>query len=265
MTSGQPVLLYETKENGRIAVITINRPESMNSMNRELIAEMGNAWQRFRDDDECWVAIWTGAGDRAFCSGQDLKERAELEQQGGDAPYKGRVRMLPIPEVEGIWKPTIAAINGYAVAGGWSLAQQCDIRIAAEHAEMGIAEVRWNQAAGFAGFLTRQVTLAHALEITLWGDKRITAQRAYEMGWVNRVVPKEQLMDEAMEWATRMLSLAPRAVRNLKELIYRGHTMTQMEISAFSQALEYNLRGMEDSVEGPLAFAEKRKPLFKNR
>lgn len=264
MPAGEPVLLYETKENGRIAIITLNRPEAMNSTSRELGVEIVKAWQRFKDDDECWVAIVTGAGDRAFCAGQDMKERASLEQQGGDAPYKGLQRKL-IPEELGLWKPTIAAINGYAVAGGWSLAQSCDIRIAAEHAELGIAEARWNQAAGFVGPLTRYISIAHALEIVLWGDRRVTAQRAYEMGFVNKVVPKERLMDEAMEWATRMLSLAPRAVRNMKEMIYRGHTMTRMEIGAFSEALEYNLRGMEDSLEGPLAFSEKRQPVFKNR
>ena len=265
MPKGEPKLLYETKENGRIAVITLNRPEVLNAFDRDLSAQIYQTWQRFAEDEDCWVAIWTGAGDRAFCTGQDLKERADLEKEGGDAPYRGRRPIFLVPEAFNVWKPTIAAINGYAIAGGWNLAEACDIRIAAEHAEMGVAEVRWNQGGSFVGFLTRQLTLAHALEIVLWGDKRISAQRAYEMGWVNRVVPKEKLMDEAMEWANRMLYLAPRAMRNMKELIYRGHTMTEMEISAFAQSREYNLRGMEDSLEGPLAFAEKRLPRFKNR
>ena len=145
------------------------------------------------------------------------------------------------------------------------LAQECDIRIAAEHAELGVAEVRWNMGAGWLHPLTRQMHLQHALEVVLWGDRRITAQRAYEMGWVNRVVPKERLMDEAMEWAERILYLAPRDVRNLKEILYRGFYMSPMEGSAFAQALEQNLAGMEDSIEGTKAFTEKRKPQFKNK
>ena len=145
------------------------------------------------------------------------------------------------------------------------MAQDCDIRIAAEHAELGVAEVRWNMGAGWLHSLPRQMHLQHALEIVLWGDRRITAQRAYEMGWVNRVVPRERLMDEAMEWAERILYLAPRDVRNLKQILYRGFYMSPMEGAAFARALEQNLVGMEDSVEGPRSFAEKRKPQFKNK
>lgn len=151
----------------------------------------------------------------------------------------------------GLWKPTIAAINGYAIAGGWLMAQQCDIRIAAEHAEMNIAEVRWNMGAGWVTDLTRQMHLQHALEVTLWGDRRITAQRAYEMDWVNKVVPKERLMDEAMGWAERILYLGPRSVRNLKQILYRGFYLPPQEGAAFARALEQNLQGMEDTIEGP--------------
>ena len=113
--------------------------------------------------------------------------------------------------------------------------------------------------------LARYVALGHALEIALWGDGRITAQRAYEMGFINRVVPKDRLMEEAMSWAERMLYLAPRTVRNLKEIIYRGCVLTPEDGIAFGNALEQNLIGMEDSVEGPKAFAENRKPMFKGK
>ncbi len=145
------------------------------------------------------------------------------------------------------------------------MAQDCDIRIAAEHAELGISEVVWNLPAGWISSLTRQMLLPHALEVALWGDRRITAQRAYEMGWINRVVPKERLMDEAMEWAERMLYLGPRAVRNIKQILYRAFDMTALEAEAFSRALDQNMKGMEDSIEGVRAFAEKRKPRFKNK
>ncbi len=135
----------------------------------------------------------------------------------------------------------------------------------AGNAELGVSEVRWNLPVPAVHSLTRQMHLQHALEVVIWGDRRITAQRAYEMGWLNRVVPKERLMDEAMEWAERILYLAPREVRNLKEIIYRGFYMASAEGAAFARALEQNLVGMEDSVEGPRAFAEKRKPQFKNK
>ncbi len=260
------VLLYETRENGRIVVMTMNRPESMNALSGELMAAVADGWRRFAEDDEAWVAILTGAGDRAFCAGADLKETASARAKGGEVFRSSRTAMpYPLAESMNLWKPTIAAINGYAVAGGWMLAQQCDIRIAAEHAEMGIAEARWNMGAGWVHDLTRQIGIGHALELVLWGDKRITAQRAYEIGWVNRVVPAAKLMDEAMSWAERVLSLAPRAVRNFKEILYRGYYMEPMEGRAFARALEQNLSGMEDSLEGPSAFAEKRKPNFKNR
>lgn len=259
-------LLYETINDGRIGILTINRPERMNAMDPETRHLWAEAWKRFAADDECWVTIVTGSGDRAFCSGQDLKARADLEEQGGDAPYKGQAPIVtPIGEMLGCWKPTIAAINGYAIAGGWHVAQSCTLRIASEHAEMNIAEARWNQPASFVSWLSRIVGMGHALEICIMADRRITAQRAYEIGFVNKVVPREQLMDEAIDWARRILDLAPRTIRNFNEMIHRCYSMTIPEGLSYAAALEHNLRGMEDSLEGPKAFAEKRTPVFKNR
>ncbi len=244
--------------------MTMNRPEAMNAFNRELYDALDDGWARFRDDDEARVAILTGAGDKAFCAGNDLKETARI-RTAQSKPIPRRARLGPLCEAFDLWKPTIAAINGFAIAGGWSQAQQCDIRIAAEHAELGVSEVRWNMAAGWLHSLTRQMHLQHALEVVLWGDRRITAQRAYEMGWVNRVVPKERLMDEAMEWAERILYLAPRDVRNLKEILYRGFYVPPLEMGSFARAIDQNLVGTEDTKEGPRAFVEKRKPQFKNK
>lgn len=258
-------LLYETIDDGRIAIITMNRPERMNASDPGMTARWNDAWTRFAEDEGCWVAIVTGAGDRAFSAGQDLKIRAELEEQGGDAPYRGRSRSISLRDELRCWKPTIAAINGYAIAGGWSTAQHCTFRIAAEHAEMNIAEARWNQGAGFVAWLPRLMHTGHALEICLLGDRRVSAQRAYEMGFVNKVVSKERLMDEAIDWARTMCRMAPRVIRNFHEMIYRCWDMSIPEASSFASALEYNLRGMEDSLEGPKAFAEKRVPIFKNR
>ena len=259
-------LLYETIDDGQIAIITMNRPERMNASDPGMAQRWVDAWTSFADDDNCRVAIVTGAGERAFSAGQDLKIRADLEAEGGDAPYRNRTRgVTPIGEKLGCWKPTIAAINGYAIAGGWSTAQHCTFRIAAEHAEMNIAEARWNQGAGFVATLSRLVGMGTALEFCLMGDRRFTAQRAYEVGLVNKVVPKERLMDEAIDWARTLLRMAPRTVSNFNQLVNRSYSMSQPEAEAFARALEFNLRGMEDSVEGPTAFAEKRLPVFKNR
>jgi enoyl-CoA hydratase/carnithine racemase len=256
--SGPDILIYEKKD--RVVTMTINRPERLNAISMELAYRMEEAWVKFRDDDDAWVAVVTGSGDKAFCTGFDLIDQAERNRKGEPMPM-----VLPHFYPYEIWKPVIAAVNGFAIAGGWWLAQACDIRISAEHAECGIAETRWNMPAGWVHSLPRRVSLGHALEIALWGDARITAQRGYEIGWINRVVPKEKLMTEAMSWADRMRYLAPRSVRNLKEIIYRSYDMSYPDAAAFGIALEHNLLGMEDTLEGNKAFNEKRKPNYKNK
>lgn len=262
----EPVLKYETRENGRIVIMTMNRPERLNALGGGLREAIYDGFERFGADDNAWVAILTGTG-RGFCVGNDLRETAEI-RQGLRAAPKGRTPAqwdYPLSEGLDLWKPVIGAINGFCIAGGWRLAQQCDIRIAAEDAEFGIAEARWNMGAGWIFELHRQMHLQHALELLLWGDTRWTAQRAYEIGWVNRVVPNERLMEEALSWAERVLYLAPRAVRNFKEILYRSPFMAPDAAKAFGRALEQNLVGMQDSIEGPKAFAEKRRPMFQNR
>ncbi len=258
--TGPDILLYEKKD--RIVTITINRPERMNSLSVEALLRLEEAWETFKYDDDAWVCVLTGASDRAFCTGLDLKDQAELAKKG-EVLYtkKRRIQFYPLE----VWKPIIAAVNGHAIAGGFNLAQHCDIRVAAEHAEFGISETRWNMGAGWAADLTHIIGLGHALEIVLWGDARIPARRAYEIGLVNRVVPKEKLMEVAMSWAERSLRLGPRSVRNLKEILYRGAYLSARDGRALANALEDNLLYMEDSREGPQAFAEKRQPNFKNK
>ncbi len=262
----EPVLLYEKKYDGKVVIITMNRPEAGNSLNRPLSNALSDAWEKFQADKEARVAILTGAGEKFFCAGADLKE-ATRERTGQEVlpPVKRYGIVDPLPESLRLWKPTIAAINGYAIAAGWFMAQQCDIRIAVEDAEMGIAESRWNMPAAWVSMMTRQLHIGHALEIALWGDRRITARRAYEIGWVNRVVARENLMTEALDWAERMIYLAPRAVRNFKQILYRTHSLPAEEGYAFALAIEQNLVGMADSVEGPRAFSEKRKPNFQDK
>jgi enoyl-CoA hydratase len=255
--TGPDVLLYEKKD--RIVTITLNRAERANALSVELMHRLIESWQRFNEDDDAWVAVVTGSGNRVFCPGADLVELKETYSTTHKMPK------WPVFYITGTWKPLIAAINGHASSGGWALAQACDIRIVSEKAELGIAETQWNMPAGWVYGLTRQLQLAHALEVVLWGDARITAQRAYEMGWVNRVVPPEKVMEEALRWAERICYLGPRCVRNLKEILYRSYTMTPEEAEAFYHPLEANLTGMEDTEEGSRAFVEKRKPQFHNR
>ncbi len=265
-----PVVVLDTKEDGRIWIITMNRPERMNAMGGGMTGELTRAWEAFRDDRQARVAILTGAGERAFSAGADLRDAAESRARAAAGeppppPAEPQRNWIPLAERLNMWKPTIAAVNGYAIAGGFMMAMQCDIRIAAEHARFGVAETRWNMSGGnWMAPLTRIIGLGHALELCLWGDTQITAERAYEIGFVNQVVPKEHLMDTAMGWATRMLDLAPRAVRNIKECLYRGYYLSPLDANALGQAIEQNLRGMQDSLEGPRAFAERRRPVFRD-
>ena len=243
----------------------------MNSIGDGLGEALYDAYAEFRDDPNARVSILTGAGDRAFCAGADLiqtsKTRQAEAEEGVAPPLPAGPRKNPVLLAEGmgLWKPTIAAINGFAIAGGWATAQNCTFRIAEEHAQMNIAEARWNQGAGFVAWLPRLMSTSHALEVCIMGDRRVSAQRAYEMGFVNKVVPKGQSVEEAVDWARTICRMAPRAVRNFHQLIFQCFNMSIEESQQASRALEFNLRGMEDSVEGPLAFAEKRPAVFYNR
>ena len=268
-TTTAPPLLIEKYEDDRIWVLTMNRPERMNALGGGMLEAMVEAFEAYRDDPKARVAILTGAGEKAFCAGADLKDTsAARKKDGGTSSMSANTRhpirkLVPLSEGLDLWKPTIAAINGFAVAGGFMMAMQCDIRIIADHARIGIAETRWNMGgAGWMAPLTRQIGLGNALELSLWGDTQYTAQRAYEIGWAQRVVPADQLMPTAMEYATRMLDLAPRAVSNIKQMLYRGFNMDPVASSQVGAWLEQNLKGMHDSVEGPTAFAEKRRPKF---
>jgi len=268
-TTGESVVLIDKYEDDKIWKITMNRPHRMNSIGSGLGQALGNAFFDFVHSPTARVSVLTGAGERAFCAGADLKETADRRQAEARGetvapPDPGSRSMVPLAEGLRCWKPTIAAINGFAIAGGFMFGMQCDIRLAVETARIGIAEVRWNM--GGAGWMipvTRQIALGHALELILWGDTQWSAQRAYDAGWVNQVYPTQEALQEgAMEWANRSLDMAPRAVRNDKQALYRGFGMSPDMGAAYGSALEQNLQGMKDSVEGPSAFAEKRRPNF---
>lgn len=252
-------ITYEKK--GRIAYVTINRPDRLNALHPPANAELYDAFSSFRDDPDVWVAILTGAGERAFSAGNDLRYTAE---------HGRRDRTLDIRRFGGItsdftcWKPIIAAVNGYALGGGLELAMACDIIIAADHAEMGLPEVRVGLVAGAGGThrLPRHIPLKIALGMMLTG-RRISAQEAHRLGLVNEVVPLAELMPTAERWASEVLEVAPLSARASKQMAYSGLDWP-LEIAMSRSYTEYQ-RAMasEDFIEGPRAFAEKRKPNWK--
>ena len=254
-------ILYEKK--GNIVIMTMNRPDSLNAINRQLRQELADAIMEFDGDPEAYVAVITGAG-RAFCSGRDLKERAEDNAQGIQANASASMTKESPFMWPRTWKPMIAAVNGFALAGGWSIAQMCDLRIASEEAKLGISETRWSLLPPFGSLLPKQIPLSAVLELVLTAQP-VTAQRAYDMGFLNKVVPAEDLMEEAMTMAGHIADNAPLAVQTFKELAYRGQNMSTQDISSLTYHMYDQLLATEDSKEGPKAFAEKRKPNWQGR
>ena len=204
-------VLYE--RDGHVATITYNRPEAMNALNEELRADLDAAWVRFRDDDEAWVAIVTGAG-RAFCAGADLKAGAVPR---GTSHWE-TPSLTSLENGLEIWKPIIAAVNGYALGFGLTLVAACDFVIATEDAEFGFPEVRLGvPTIQGAVRMPGRIGWQNAMELLLLGE-RVDAARAQEMGLVWKVVPHDRLMDEARDLAERLCDAAPLAVRATKEV-----------------------------------------------
>lgn len=261
-----PAVIYEKK--GHTAYITLNRPEVMNAINIEAAQGLADAWAQVRDDPEVWTAIVTGAGDRAFSAGADLKEIASLRmkaEEGGEMPEDILLRLVPMRKPP-VFKPFIAAINGVATGGGLELALICDIRIASENARLGLREVVQSLMPGWGGTqrLPRLVPFGLALEILMTGDF-VSAEEAYRIGLVNKVVPHNELMATAEAMANRLNENGPLAVRAVKEAAYRGVEMSLEEGLELERSLIRNLMMSEDAKEGPLAFMMKRKPEYKGR
>lgn len=252
-------VIYEKK--GKIAYITINRPQALNACDFATYQKLSEIWIDFRDDPALWIAIITGAGERAFCAGSDIKLNFSLPPTTSD-PFESNTQQDVMRGLE-IWKPIIAAVNGHANGGGFEIAMGCDIRIASENAMFGLGEVRIGLLPGGGGTqrLPRLLPLGIALEMLFTG-KRIDAQEAYRLGLVNKIVPLNQLMDEATRTAEEILASAPLAVRAIKQAALRGLSLPLQEGLKLETHLSRFLRQTEDSREGTRAFAEKRQPVW---
>ena len=252
---------YEKK--GRIALITMNRPEVMNCLNQADVEALGEAWLDFRDDDQLWVGILTGAGDKAFSAGADLGELAP-KLNSGEMPisptYPGFLKNIKC------FKPIIAAVNGFCLAGGTEMLQGTDIRIAVREATFGIPEVKWGifPAAGSTVRLPRQIPFCWAMEILLVGDA-ITAEQALQIGLINRIVPIEELMESAFSLAERICENGPLSVRAIKESALRSYDIPEEHAYFLESFMAKQVFGTRDAREGPRAFLEKRKPVFEGK
>ncbi len=253
-----PTIEYEKR--GHVAIVTINRPDARNALTTEMLTALDAAFDEFNGDSDLWVAILTGAGDKAFSSGMDLKEAIPLLTEGDTLGYDDPTRR----QFSQIFKPIIAAINGYCIAGGLEMLQGTDLRIAADHATFGLGEVRWGiiPTGGTHIRLPRQIPWAVAMELLLTGQP-IDAQRAYDIGLVNRVVPLDQLMPTALELAETISQNGPLAVQTAKEIAVRALGLESGFV--LERALGERVMKSEDAKEGPRAFFEKRPARFKGR
>lgn len=256
-----PAVLYTLVDH--VATITYNRPEALNAVNRELRDDLNDAFARFRDDEEAWVAIVTGAG-RAFCVGADLRDGA-----GSTGTFAGTFWEKPtLNSFESGWeifKPVIAAVHGYCLGYGLTLVTWCDFVLASDDAQFGFPEVDLGVPAIVGAIrLPQRLNWHDAMELLLTGD-RISAPRAHEVGLVGRVVARDQLLDEAQALAARLVRGAPLAQRAMKEVAMRTRTMPTVEAIRFGETMRKVVATTADAQEGATAARERRPPRWTGR
>jgi enoyl-CoA hydratase len=240
---------------GHVLVVHLSRPAKLNVYDGPGLHAIGDVWQELDDNPDLRVGVLAGAGDN-FCAGADVRAAAA---GGFDDP--------PYPEVaEGLSvKPVIAAIEGVCLGGGMMIATGCDLRLASTTATFGLPETRWNLPAQWLGALARQVLPNHIMELALLADTRVPAHRLHEMGWLNQVTAEGEAFAAALEWADRVASMAPAAVRAMKELAVKGTYLDPAEALALGHEHARRLIAMEDTIEGAMAFAEDRPPRWRDK
>ncbi|WP_439588337.1 enoyl-CoA hydratase/isomerase family protein [Hydrogenophaga sp.] len=245
-------VLYDVR--GQVVVITMNRPDQRNAINEAMRSGLFDAWRRFEADPEARVAILTAAGDKAFCAGMDLKEARERSLGVPPPGY------FPIPgDTVPVSKPTIAAVNGVAMAGGWWFAQACDLCVAAEGVKFAISEVKVGRGAPWAWPLAHMLPQRVMAEILMTG-RAFSAERLHELGFVNQVVPGPQLMDAALALANEIAANAPLSVKACRAMVRMSTEMTSAQAARAATDLFEPVYRSADALEGPRAFAEKRAP-----
>lgn len=255
--------IVEYTKEGRIAIFTINRPEALGALNVEGMRQLQNAVVDFRDDDELWVGILTGTGEKVFSAGVDVKDYLPFVRRTADKKWQ---RPAAIMRGLDLWKPLIAACNGLTIGGGLELSLACDMIIASENATFGLPEVRVGVCPGGGGTqrLPRTVPIRIAAEMLFTG-KTIDAQEAYRIGLVNKVVPLDQLMTEAKKLAESICEAAPLAVRTAKECMVRGLSLSLEEGLRLEDDYQTYIMSTKDFEEGMTAFREKRKPKYEGK
>jgi enoyl-CoA hydratase len=252
------------ERDGPVAILTFNRPKVLNALNAQTLTELLSAIEAFKADDSVRAVVLTGAGEKSFVAGADINELAvQTPVQGKEHARRGQ-RIFDA--IEQMGKPVIAAVNGFALGGGCEMAMACTIRIAADTARFGQPEINLGLIPGYAGSqrLPRLVGKGIALEIMLTGDM-VSAQRAYEIGLVNKVVPAAELMAEAKKFAHTLASKAPIAVRYIIEATNQGLDMSFPEAAYLETALFGTIASSEDMKEGTRAFLEKRKAVWQGK
>jgi len=256
-----PYELILTEKRGRVGLITLNRPQVMNALNHQLVSEVMDALEASDNDDNIGAMVITG-NERAFAAGADIKEL--VDQNAGQIKENDHVTVFS--RIMNIHKPIIAAVSGYALGGGCELAMSCDMIVASESAKFGQPEITIGVIPGAGGTqrLTHAVGKALAMEMIL-NNRTLSAQEAYQFGLVNRIVPVDQYLNEALKLAEEIASRAPIAIRVAKRMINQAYERSLTDALSDEKQEFYSLFGTEDQKEGMQAFVEKRKPNWKGK
>lgn len=249
----------------KVGFMTINRPEVLNALDAETLKKLWTTWAEFGDDPEVWCLLITGSGEKSFSVGRDLKKYKEGEGIPQLDHIFEKFNEFTLAHAVKTYKPVVAAINGYALGWGFTLALLADIRFASDNAVFGFPEVTHGLPTGIGSLLLpKTISWCHAMDILLTG-RRIDAKEAYQMGFVNKILPQSELLTHAEKIARQICENAPLAVKGTKRIARMGLDMPFESARQTVEMMRYILKQSEDAKEGPKAFAERRKPVYEGR